>query len=94
MILTDDSALKNIASFLEKNKGKKVFVEHEVKRFLRGIGLPVPNGILVSKDGYIPSSNLAYQLAAKVSSAKITSKSDVGGIRLGLKNDAELNGII
>ncbi|MBI5203447.1 MAG: acetate--CoA ligase family protein [Nitrospirae bacterium] len=90
MIATDDSALKNTASFLEKNKGKKVFVEHEAKRFLKNAGLPVPNGMLVGKDGYIPSSNLAYPLAAKVSSAKITSKSDVGGIRLGLKNDAEL----
>lgn len=90
MILTDDSALKNIASFLEKNKGKKVFVDHEVKRFLRSIGLLVPNGIFVGKDGYIPSSGLAYPLAAKVSSAKITSKSDVSGIRLGLKNDVEL----
>ena len=50
----------------------------------------MPNGILVGKDGYIPSSNLAYPLAAKVSSSKITSKSDVGGIRLGLKNDVEL----
>ena len=46
--------------------------------------------MLVGKDGYIPSSNLAYPLAAKVSSSKITSKSDVGGIRLGLKNDVEL----
>lgn len=90
MTLTDDSILKNTAFFLEKNKGKKVFVEHEVKRFLRSIGLSVPNGISVGNDGHIPSSSLAYPLAAKVSSAKITSKSDVGGIRLGLKNDAEL----
>ena len=90
MIATDDSALKNTASFLGKNKGKKVFVEHEAKRFLKNAGLPVPNGMLVGKDGYIPSSSLAYPLAAKVSSSKITSKSDVGGIRLGLKNDVEL----
>jgi len=53
MITISDSALKNIASFLEKNKGKKVFVEHEVKIFLKSLGLLVPNGILVSKDGYI-----------------------------------------
>lgn len=90
MIATDDSALKNIASFLQKNKGERAFVEHEAKRFLKNAGLPVPNGMLVGKDGYIPSSSLAYPLAAKVSTAKITSKSDVGGIRLGLKNDAEL----
>ncbi|MDO8746345.1 MAG: acetate--CoA ligase family protein [Thermodesulfovibrionales bacterium] len=90
MIATDDSALKNTASFLGKNKGKRAFAEHEVKKFLRSIGLSVPNRMLVGKDGYIPSSNLAYPLAAKVSSSKITSKSDVGGIRLGLKNDAEL----
>ena len=46
--------------------------------------------MLVGNDGYIPSSSLTYPLAAKVSSSKITSKSDVGGIRLGLKNDVEL----
>jgi acetyl-CoA synthetase (ADP-forming) len=90
MTATDDPTPKNAAFFLEKNKGKKVFVEYEAKRFLRGIGLPVPNGMLVGKDGYIPSANLAYPLAAKVSSTKIISKSDVRGIRLGLKNDAEL----
>lgn len=90
MTAADGFALKNIASFLQKNKGKRAFAEHEVKRFLRGIGLPVPNGIFVGNDGHIPSSSLAYPLAAKVSSAKITSKSDTGGIRLGLKNDAEL----
>lgn len=90
MITADDSALKSTASFLQMNKGKKTFVEYEVKGFLKSSRLPVPNGILVGKDGYIPSSNLAYPLAAKVSSSKITSKSDVSGIRLGLKNDAEL----
>ncbi|NCO83392.1 MAG: acyl-CoA synthetase [Nitrospirae bacterium CG_4_10_14_3_um_filter_44_29] len=90
MILTDDSILKNTAFFLGKNKGKKVFVEHEVKIFLKSAGLSVPKGMLAGKDGHIPSSSLAYPLAAKVSSAKITSKSDTGGIRLGLKNDAEL----
>ncbi len=90
MTATDGSALKNIASFLQKNKGKRVFAEHEVKGFLRSMGLPVPNGIFVGNDGYIPSSSLAYPLAAKVSSTKIISKSDVRGIRLGLKNDTEL----
>ena len=39
MTATDDSALKNIAAFLQKNKGKRVFVEHEVKIFLKSAGL-------------------------------------------------------
>ncbi len=95
MIATDDSALKNIASFLQKNKGRRAFAEHEVKRFLRGIGLPVPRGIFMEKGIQLSAfsyqlSAFTYPLAAKVSSSKITSKSDVSGIRLGLKNDAEL----
>ncbi|MBI1811759.1 MAG: acetate--CoA ligase family protein [Nitrospirae bacterium] len=90
MTASDDSVLKRTVSFLKKHKGKRVFLEHEVKVFLRSLGLTVPNGIFVDKDGYIPSATLAYPLAAKVSSAKITSKSDAGGIRLGLKNDVEL----
>ncbi|RJQ41476.1 MAG: acyl-CoA synthetase [Nitrospiraceae bacterium] len=90
MTAGDDSVLKHTVSFLEKHKGKRVFLEHEVKVFLRSIGLTVPNGIFVDKNGYIPSATLAYPLAAKVSSTKITSKSDVNGIRLGLRNDAEM----
>ena len=35
MTATDGSALKNIASFLQKNKGKRVFSEHEVKRVFK-----------------------------------------------------------
>ncbi|MDI6745460.1 MAG: acetate--CoA ligase family protein [Thermodesulfovibrionales bacterium] len=96
MTASDNSTPKNIASFLEKNKGKRVFAEHEVKMFLKSMGLSVPNGIFVPKERLLSVltsqfSLLSYPLAAKVSSAKITSKSDVRGIRLGLKNDAELN---
>ena len=36
MIATDDSALKNIASFLQKNKGRRAFAEHEVKSVFKG----------------------------------------------------------
>ena len=72
----------NVKDFIDRNEGRKIFLEHEVKGILKSMGLLVPNGIFVGKDGYIPSSSLAYPLAAKVSSTRITSKSDVGGIRV------------
>lgn len=82
-----------IKDFIEKDRGP--FPEHDVKRLLRRMGISVPKGIFIKKGEVIPSfSNLKYPLAAKVSSVKITSKSDVKGIRLGLSNDKELQGAV
>jgi len=78
-----------IEEFLDRNRGRRV-LEYEVKELLKKIGLPVPNGILIGKDGQIPPINLSYPLIAKVSSSKITSKSDVRGIRLGIKDVNDL----
>jgi acyl-CoA synthetase (NDP forming) len=80
-----------VAGFVEKNRGRKVFLEHEVKGLLREIGLPVPNGIFVGRDGVLPDSlQLGYPLVAKVSSQKIVSKSDLHGVRTGVRDDQTL----
>jgi acyl-CoA synthetase (NDP forming) len=79
------------ADFLEKNREKKVFLEHEVKGLLREIGLPVPEGFFVRGAGALPSSvQLRYPLVAKVSSRTIVSKSDLHGVRTGIQDDREL----
>jgi len=95
MTAGDSYVIKNIAVFLEKNKGKKIFLEHEVKSFLKENGLPVPKGIFIPKETPLSAlssqfSLLTYPLVAKVSSEKITSKSDVHGVRLGIKDYDEL----
>jgi acyl-CoA synthetase (NDP forming) len=84
-----------VAGFVEKNRGRKVFLEHEVKGLLREIGLPVPNGIFVGGDGVLPDSvQLRYPLVAKVSSQKIVSKSDLHGVRTGVRDDQTLRTVV
>jgi acetyl-CoA synthetase (ADP-forming) len=88
-----------LKEFIEKNRGRKAFFEHEVKRLLKVMGFSVPDGIFIPKDTQLSAfsshlSALSYPLVAKVSSLKITSKSDVKGIRLGIKNESELNNAV
>jgi acetyl-CoA synthetase (ADP-forming) len=86
---TNDTLVKD---FLLKNKGKGALLEHEVKGFLKTLGLSVPDGVFIPKGARLPEvgPRLSYPLAAKVSSSSIASKSDVKGIRLGIKNEDEL----
>lgn len=85
-----------LKEFIEKNRGKKAFLEHEVKGLFKNMGFSVPDGIFIPKDTHISAfslqlSALSYPLVAKVSSSMIISKSDVKGIRLNIKNEDELN---
>jgi acyl-CoA synthetase (NDP forming) len=83
----------NIKDFIEENKGKTVFLEHEVKGLLKEMGFSVPKGIFVNKEraDQIPAIiDISYPLVAKVFSSKIVSKSEVNGVRIGLKNEDEL----
>ncbi len=80
--------------FIERNKGKTTFLEHEVKRLLKDMGFSVPNGVFIRVGEAMPQLRLTYPLAAKVSSSKITSKSNVNGIRLGLRDEEELKNAV
>ncbi len=84
-----------IQDLIEQTKGKKNLLEHEVKGLLREMGMPVPKGIFTAKGKSIPQPlNLTFPLIAKVSSSKIASKSDVKGVRPGLKNEDELENAV
>lgn len=88
-----------IRAFFEKDKGKRTFLEHEVKGLLKNIGLSVPRGVFIPKETPLSAlgsrlSALSYPMAAKVSSSKITSKTDAKGIRLGIKNEDELKNAV
>jgi succinyl-CoA synthetase beta subunit len=84
-----------MAAFVERNRGKKTFLEYEVKGLLGEIGLPVPKGILIEKDGPTGTvTGLGYPLVAKVSSRKIVSKSDVHGVRIGIPDEKTLREVV
>lgn len=75
----------SLLSFLDEYRGVKVLPEHAVKEFLHEAGLPAPRGLFIPVGASLPDlSRLSFPLAAKVSSSRIRSKSDVGGVRLGL----------
>ncbi len=85
--------IKPLEDLIEKNKDKTVLLEREVKGLLKAMGVAVPRGVFVGMDeAGAPSSlpALTYPLVAKVSSAKITSKTDVHGVRTGINNGTEL----
>lgn len=85
--------MRKLKDFIEKNRGRTSFLEHEVKGLLKEIGFSVPKGKYVEKDraDQIPAIvDIPYPLVAKVSSTKIVSKTEVNGVRVGLKNDHEL----
>jgi acetyl-CoA synthetase (ADP-forming) len=79
-----------IRDFMKQHKGKTVFPEHEVKGLLKEHGFPVPKGIFISRDHLPAIVDIFYPLVAKVSSSKIVSKSEIGGIRTGLSTEDEL----
>ncbi|RNC67398.1 MAG: acyl-CoA synthetase [Desulfuromonadales bacterium] len=78
--------------FLSSREGQREGVpEPEVKGLLRELGLPVPAGIFIPAGDPVPSPfPLPFPLVAKVVSPAIASKSDVGGVRIGIGDRNEL----
>jgi acyl-CoA synthetase (NDP forming) len=85
--------MNKLKEFLEKSKCKKTLLEHEVKGILKDSGFPVPKGIFVDRgmlDRITEIMDIPYPVVAKVSSSKIISKTELNGVRIGLKNENEL----
>lgn len=82
---------ETIRKFGEKNRGRTVFLEHEVKGVLKEMGFPVPRGEFFRIGEGVPAKlALTFPLVAKVASSKITSKTNVGGVKVDIKNPDEL----
>ncbi len=80
-----------VRQYLERYKGRTALLEHEVKDFFRGTGFNAPKGIFLRPGETLPEKiDLSYPLVVKVSSSRITSKSDVGGVKTGIKDRDEL----
>ena len=80
-----------VEELIRKAEGRTALLEHEVKGLLKEMGLPVPKGIFIRSGEDIPkSSDLKFPLVAKVSSEKISSKSDLHGVRTGLQDSGGL----
>jgi len=84
--MINENTLPLLSALLEKNKGKNVLLEHEIKEFLKLIGFSVPNAKFIKKGDAISLGDLKFPVAAKISSRTIKSKSDAKGVRLGLRD--------
>lgn len=82
---------KFLKDFMTKNRGRTAFLEHEVKGLFKEMGFAVPKGRFFPRGEVIfPLTDLTFPLVAKVSSSKVTSKSDRGGVKIGIKDGDEL----
>lgn len=78
---------ENLSHFLAEYPHSRVIPEHAAKGFLGKAGLPVPRCVYLPAGRPLPDAfPLSYPLVAKVSSSRIRSKSDAGGVRIGLKD--------
>ena len=75
-----------------KRQGRSNLLEDEGYEVLKAYGFPVPKSILVNdeNDAVNASNSIGYPVVMKISSKDVIHKSDSGGVKVGLKNDAEV----
>ncbi len=75
-------------------KGKKgPLAENEVKDILNEFGIPTTKYKVVKHENDLEYIDLKFPVAIKVCSEKILHKTDVGGVKLDIKNKEELKAI-
>ena len=81
-----------LSRFLAAHVNGQAFLEQEVKGLLRELGIAVPSGVFIPAGEPVPSPlSLLFPLAAKAAVPAVASKSDMGGVRLGIRDAAELS---
>ena len=73
---------------LVKRKGS--LAENEVKDLMKAYGIKTTDYKLVTKENDLKNLGLIFPVALKVCSSKILHKTDVGGVKLGIKDIDEL----
>ncbi|WP_119070895.1 bifunctional acetate--CoA ligase family protein/GNAT family N-acetyltransferase [Rubrobacter indicoceani] len=73
-----------------RESGRTIFTEYESKELLSAYGIPtVETRIATSEDGAVGAAgDIGYPVVMKIHSETITHKTDVGGVRLNLKDEA------
>ena len=72
--------------------GRTILTEYESKQILAAYGIPVVNTVLAAsvKEAIDAANDIGYPVVLKLNSTTITHKTDVGGVRLNIKNDAQV----
>ncbi|MBG0790065.1 MAG: acetate--CoA ligase family protein [Desulfovibrionaceae bacterium] len=81
------------AMVLEHERRKQPeIVEFEAQQVLRAYGLPTPKTVLArsSDEAVAAAEEIGYPVVLKIASPDISHKSDVGGVRLNLRNAGEV----
>jgi succinyl-CoA synthetase beta subunit len=80
-------------AIVEKSRETGWIMEPEAKRLLALAGVPVPdfNMATTMENALAAADRIGYPVVAKVVSAAILHKSDVGGVKVGIQDAAELN---
>ncbi|RLG78349.1 MAG: acetyl-CoA synthetase [Thermoprotei archaeon] len=75
-----------------KNEGRSKLLEHEAYEVLSNYGLPVPKAGLAksSEEAVRIADSVGYPVVLKIVSPDIVHKSDVGGVKVGLKSKEEV----
>ncbi len=81
-------------SLIEAARGHTALTEDEAKQVLTCFGLRVPQRIVVPFGGEATLEGLVFPLVLKVVAPSILHKSDLGGVRLGLRDSAEVQAAI
>jgi len=81
---------ENIKKLL-KRKGP--LAENEVKDLLNFYGIPTTKYEVVTQESELEKIGLKYPVALKVCSNKILHKTDVGGVKLNIRDEPELRKI-
>jgi len=86
---------EKIKELIKGTGDKEVLLEHEVKGFLKELGLSVPCGVFVTGPcSALQIKHLKKPLIAKAASRLYSSKSDIGGVRGDLRTRSEVNAAI
>ena len=88
------SLQRSASNFIETHPGRSVLSEYEVKMLLKEAGLPVPKGAFIKGAEAAAHLDLMFPLAAKISVPGIASKSNVGGVRLGIRDRGNLENAV
>ena len=90
--LREISQVARVACSVDADPDVEWLSEHDAKELLRGAGVSVVEGRVVSDedDAVVALRELGGWMALKLSAAGIQHKSDVGAIELGLRSEAEV----